>query len=188
MVGSVSAVLLTNSLKLAQDTLREVERLLTILPTADIARQAWRDYGEVIVCESYEEMLAEAERIASEHVQVMTARDDWFLSRMTNYGALEMTYNREGEEVTICAVEGSVISVPAGCWRRYRAVGGDMEATLTTQGDQRKRLYWDREIIARALEHDRCLDPDGYIAIHSILPASARRAGEKIASAAGGIA
>lgn len=103
-------------------------------------------------------------------------------------GALEVTYNREGEEVTICAVEGSVISVPAGCWRRYRAVGGDMEATLTTQGDQRKRLYWDREIIARALEHDRCLDPDGYIAIHSILPASARRAGEKIASAAGGIA
>lgn len=82
------AILLTNSLKLAQDTLREVERLLTILPTADIARQAWRDYGEVIVCESYEEMLAEAERIASEHVQVMTARDDWFLSRMTNYGAL----------------------------------------------------------------------------------------------------
>ncbi|RJT43374.1 histidinol dehydrogenase [Rahnella woolbedingensis] len=82
------AILLTNSLKLARETLREVERLLTQLPTADIARQSWRDYGEVIVCDSYEEMLQEADRIASEHVQVMTDRDDWFLANMTNYGAL----------------------------------------------------------------------------------------------------
>jgi sulfopropanediol 3-dehydrogenase len=80
--------LLTNSLKLAQETMREVERLLTQLPTAEIARQAWRDYGEVIVCDSYEEMLQEADRIASEHVQVMTNRDDWFLANMTNFGAL----------------------------------------------------------------------------------------------------
>jgi sulfopropanediol 3-dehydrogenase len=82
------AILLTNSEKLARDTLREVERLLTILPTATIARQAWQDYGEVIVCDSYEEMLTEADRIASEHVQVMTDRDDWFQQHMTNYGAL----------------------------------------------------------------------------------------------------
>lgn len=82
------AILLTNSLKLARETLREVERLLTQLPTADIARLSWRDYGEVIVCDSYEEMLQEADRIASEHVQVMTDRDDWFLANMTNYGAL----------------------------------------------------------------------------------------------------
>ncbi|CAM3785461.1 histidinol dehydrogenase [Rahnella bruchi] len=82
------AILLTNSLQLARETLREVERLLTQLPTADIARQSWRDYGEVIVCDSYEEMLQEADRIASEHVQVMTDRDDWFLANMTNYGAL----------------------------------------------------------------------------------------------------
>lgn len=82
------AILLTNSEALARETLQEVERLLTVLPTADIPRQSWRDYGEVIMCDSYEEMLQEADRIASEHVQVMTSRDDWFLERMTNYGAL----------------------------------------------------------------------------------------------------
>ncbi|WP_313140264.1 histidinol dehydrogenase [Leclercia sp.] len=82
------AILLTNSMTLAKETLREIDRLLEKLPTADIARQAWRDYGEIIVCDSYEEMLAEADRIASEHVQVMTARDDWFLANMTNFGAL----------------------------------------------------------------------------------------------------
>ena len=82
------AILLTNSDKLAKETMAEVERLLAKLPTADIARRAWEDYGEVIVCESYEEMLKEADRIASEHVQVMTDRDDWFLANMTNYGAL----------------------------------------------------------------------------------------------------
>ncbi|WP_349368439.1 histidinol dehydrogenase [Salinarimonas sp.] len=82
------AVLITNSRTLAVETLAEIERLLGILPTADIARVSWADYGEVILCESYEEMLSESERIASEHVQVMTARDDWFLANMTNYGAL----------------------------------------------------------------------------------------------------
>lgn len=82
------AILLTNSMALAKETLREIARLLEKLPTADIARQAWHDYGEIIVCDSYDEMLAEADRIASEHVQVMTRRDDWFLANMTNFGAL----------------------------------------------------------------------------------------------------
>jgi sulfopropanediol 3-dehydrogenase len=82
------AVLITNSEKLARDTMAEVERLLTILPTADAAAPAWRDYGEVIVCESYDEMVAEADRIASEHVQVMTKDPEYFLQNMTNYGAL----------------------------------------------------------------------------------------------------
>ncbi len=82
------AVMITNSEKLARDTMNEVERLLTILPTADIARQAWKDYGEVIVCDSYEEMVSEADRIASEHVQVMTKEPDYFLANMRNYGAL----------------------------------------------------------------------------------------------------
>ena len=59
-----------------------------ILPTAAIARQSWADYGEVIVCDSYDEMLAQANLVAFEHVQVMTARDDWFLEHMTSYGAL----------------------------------------------------------------------------------------------------
>ena len=82
------AVLLTNSRKLADQTLSEIERLLQILPTADTAGVSWRDYGEVIHCDSYEEMLKVADDIASEHVQVMTNRDDWFLEHMTCYGAL----------------------------------------------------------------------------------------------------
>jgi sulfopropanediol 3-dehydrogenase len=82
------AVLLTNSEKLARATMAEVERLLTILPTADAAKKAWEDYGEVIVCDSYDEMVVEADRIASEHVQVMTRDPDYFLNNMKNYGAL----------------------------------------------------------------------------------------------------
>ena len=82
------AVLLTNSEKLARETLAEIDRILDILPTADTAAVSWRDYGEVIVCDSYDEMLQMADDIASEHVQVMTDRDDWFLDNMTCYGAL----------------------------------------------------------------------------------------------------
>ncbi|WP_029057888.1 histidinol dehydrogenase [Stappia stellulata] len=82
------AVLLTNSRKLAEGTLAEIERILAILPTADTARVSWADYGEVILCDTYEEMLQVADDIASEHVQVMTDRDDWFLENMTCYGAL----------------------------------------------------------------------------------------------------
>ncbi len=82
------AVLLTNSEKLARATLDEIERLLKIIPTADTASKSWEDYGEVIVCDTYDEMLEVADDIASEHVQVMTDRDDWFLENMTCYGAL----------------------------------------------------------------------------------------------------
>jgi sulfopropanediol 3-dehydrogenase len=82
------AVLLTNSEKLARATMDEVQRLLKILPTADAAGKAWEDYGEVIVCDSYDEMVAEADRIASEHVQVMTRDPDYFLNTMKNYGSL----------------------------------------------------------------------------------------------------
>ena len=82
------AVLLTNSEALANETLDEIDRLLGILPTADTASVSWRDYGEVIVCDTYDEMLQMADEIASEHVQVMTDRDDWFLEHMTCYGAL----------------------------------------------------------------------------------------------------
>lgn len=82
------AVLLTTSRQLGIDTIAEVERQLTILPTADIASQAWRDYGRVIVCEDNAEMLAIANDLAFEHVQVMTNDDDYFLANMANYGAL----------------------------------------------------------------------------------------------------
>jgi sulfopropanediol 3-dehydrogenase len=81
-------VLVTNSAELAKDTLAEIDRLLSILPTAEVARKAWNDFGEIIVCDSYEEMLEEADRIASEHVQVMTRRDDWFLEKLSNFGAM----------------------------------------------------------------------------------------------------
>jgi sulfopropanediol 3-dehydrogenase len=82
------AVLLTTSERLARETLAEVERLLSILPTADIARQSWADHGQVIVCDDDAEMVREADRIASEHVQVMTRDPDYFLTNMRNYGAL----------------------------------------------------------------------------------------------------
>ena len=82
------AVLLTNSRQLAEDTLAEIDRLLQILPTAATAQTSWDEYGEVIVCDTYDEMLQVADDIASEHVQVMTDRDDWFLEHMTCYGAL----------------------------------------------------------------------------------------------------
>ena len=82
------AILVTNSEKLARDTMAEVERQLTVLPTAEIAGQAWRDHGQIIVCKNEAEMLAVANDIASEHVQVMTRDPNWFLENMTNYGAL----------------------------------------------------------------------------------------------------
>ncbi len=82
------AALVTNDRELAEGTLREVDRILDILPTSDTASASWRDYGQVILCDSYEEMLAVADDIASEHVQVMTDRDDWFLENLTCYGAL----------------------------------------------------------------------------------------------------
>jgi sulfopropanediol 3-dehydrogenase len=82
------AVLITNSEKLARDTMAEIERLLKILPSADLAGKAWEDFGEVIVCENEAEMAREADRVASEHVQVMTRDPDYFLNNMKNYGSL----------------------------------------------------------------------------------------------------
>src|SRR5579883_3308054 len=82
------AILLTNSEKLARDTMKEIQRLLKILPTAETAGKAWADLGEVIVCDDEAEMVREADRIASEHVQVMTRDPDYFLSNMKNYGSL----------------------------------------------------------------------------------------------------
>lgn len=82
------AILLTTSEKLARETMAEVERLLSMLPTAELAAISWRDYGEVIVCDTEEEMVQQADGIASEHVQVMTRDPDYFLRNLRNYGAL----------------------------------------------------------------------------------------------------
>ena len=82
------AVLVTNKQQLAEETLSEIDRILKILPTADTAAVSWEEYGEIILCDSYQEMLDVANDIASEHVQVMTDRDHWFLDNMHSYGAL----------------------------------------------------------------------------------------------------
>ena len=82
------AVLVTNSRKLAEETMSEIDRILKVLPTSGTASVSWADYGEVVLCDTYDEMLGVANDIASEHVQVMTDRDDWFLENMHSYGAL----------------------------------------------------------------------------------------------------
>ena len=82
------ACLITTSRKLAQDTLSEIDRLLQILPTRETASVSWQDYGEVILCDTHDEMLQVANDMAYEHVQIMTDRDDWFLDNMHSYGAL----------------------------------------------------------------------------------------------------
>ena len=82
------ACLITNSRRLAEETMAEIDRLLTILPTSETASVSWRDYGDVVLCDSHEEMLQVANDMAYEHVQVMTDRDDWYLENMQSYGAL----------------------------------------------------------------------------------------------------
>ena len=95
-------------------------------------------------------------------------------------GTLEVTWNQAGEEVSIIAPERSVISIPANSWRRYRAVEAGVECILTTQGDHRKRLYWDETILQQARDLNRGLDPDGYVSKLDILPVTARRAGSRL--------
>ncbi|HDU4377123.1 TPA: histidinol dehydrogenase [Klebsiella aerogenes] len=82
------AILLTTSETLARETLAEIDRLLAVLPTAEIARQSWAKFGEIIVAEDREEMLKIANELAFEHVQVMTRDPDWFRENMQNFGAL----------------------------------------------------------------------------------------------------
>ncbi|MFZ5706914.1 MAG: histidinol dehydrogenase [Pseudomonadota bacterium] len=111
------AILLTTSEALARETMAEIERLLTILPTAPHARRAWEDYGEVIVAESDEEMVRIADEIASEHVQVMTADPDYFLDNMTNYDALFLGHRTNvsyGDKVI-----GTNHTLPTGKAARY---------------------------------------------------------------------
>lgn len=82
------AILVTTSERLAQETEVEIGRQLEQLATADVAGVAWQDYGQIILVNSHEEMLAEADRIAAEHVEVLTDNPDYYLQNMTNYGAL----------------------------------------------------------------------------------------------------
>ena len=82
------ACLITNSERLATETIKEIERLLKILPTAETASASWKDYGDIVLCDTHDEMLSVANDMAYEHVQVMTDRDDWYLEHMHSYGAL----------------------------------------------------------------------------------------------------
>ncbi len=82
------AILLTTSQQIAEGIEAEIQRQLAVLPTADVASASWRDYGQVILCDTVDELVAEADRIASEHVQVMTENPRYFLEKMTNYGGL----------------------------------------------------------------------------------------------------
>ena len=118
-------------------------------------------------------------RLAAEHVVGRHLCPDVQVI-MVFKGSLKVTWNQAGEEVSVIAPERSVISVPANSWRQYCAIGGDVECILTTQGDQRKRIYWDDEILAQAKSYNRCLDPDGYVAAVDLLPVTARKAGVKL--------
>lgn len=118
-------------------------------------------------------------RLAAEHVVGRHLCPDVQVI-MVFKGSLKVTWNQAGEEVSVIAPERSVISVPANSWRQYCAVGGDVECILTTQGDQRKRIYWDNEILAQAKGYNRCLDPDGYVAAVDLLPVTARKTGVKL--------
>lgn len=80
--------LITTSEKLAEETIKEIERQLTVLPTADVASVSWRDYGQIILVEDEQEALVEANRLAFEHVEILTKDPDFFLNNMTNYGCL----------------------------------------------------------------------------------------------------
>ncbi len=111
------AILLTTSKRVASETLAEAERLLELLPTAQIARQAWEDFGEIILCTSDDEMVRLADEIASEHVQVMTADPQYFLDRLRNYGSLflgPMTNVAYGDKVI-----GTNHTLPTGRSARY---------------------------------------------------------------------
>lgn len=111
------AILLTNSEQLAHDTQREIEKQLETLETADVAGRAWADYGQIILCDTEEEMLSEADRIASEHVQVMTRDPDYFLNNMVNYGALFL-----GQETNVAygdKVIGTNHTLPTKLAARY---------------------------------------------------------------------
>ena len=82
------AALITTSESLARDTLKEIDRQLKILPTADIVGRAWNDYGSIILVEDEKEAVIEADKLAYEHVEILTKNPDYFLENMSNYGAL----------------------------------------------------------------------------------------------------
>ena len=137
------AILITTSEKLAHETIKEVECQLKVLPTADLAGAAWRDYGEVILVDSVEEAVKEGDRVASEHVEVLTRDPQYFLDHMTNYGALFL-----GPETNVAygdKVIGTNYTLPTrGAARLHRRIVGwqihqDRHLSAYHLGSQRSR-------------------------------------------------
>lgn len=111
------AVFLTTSRKLAETIEVEIARQLETLPTADLAGVAWQDYGQVILVDTDAEMVAVADEVASEHVEVLTKDPQYFLDNMTNYGALFL-----GPETNVAygdKVIGTNHTLPTGKAGRY---------------------------------------------------------------------
>merc|ERR1712226_627036 len=99
------AWLLTTSMQLAQDVLKAVPELIKKLPEDNASNQSWPEYGEIVVCENREDLLALTDRYAAEHLEVMCNEPDWWLSNLTNYGSLFL-----GEET--CVTYGDKSSGP----------------------------------------------------------------------------
>jgi sulfopropanediol 3-dehydrogenase len=147
------AILLTTSAKIANEIQDEIDRQLGRLATADIAGVAWRDYGQVILCDTDEEMVAEADRIASEHVQVLTREPRWFLERMTNYGSLFL-----GKETNVAygdKVIGTNHTLPTKRAARYTgwSVGGQVPEDGDVPGGQSRGDGDDRRVLFSAVRH-----------------------------------
>ena len=155
------AILLTTSEKLAHATIAEIDRQLGVLPTADIAGIAWRDYGEVILCADDDEMVAEADRIAAEHVEVLTREPRSWLDRMKNYGALFL-----GPETNVSygdKVIGTNHTLPTKGAARYTGglwVGKFLK-TCTYQEVRRRGDRHDRRVLQPALRDRALLGPQG---------------------------
>ena len=147
------AILLTTSAKIAMEIEAEIDRQLARLATADIAGVAWRDHGQVILCDTDEEMVAEADRIASEHVQVLTREPRWFLERMTNYGSLFL-----GKETNVAygdKVIGTNHTLPTKRAARYTGglVGRQVPQDGDLSGGQPGGDGDDRRVLLAALRH-----------------------------------
>ena len=156
------AILLTTSEKLARATMAEVERQLKLLPTADVAGQAWADYGQVIVCDDARRWSAVADEIASEHVQVMTRGPDFFLERLTNYGALFLgpaTNVAYGDKVI-----GTNHTLPTRGAARYTGglwVGKFLKTVHLPAGHDRRGERLDRRVLLAAVRARGLRRPPG---------------------------
>ena len=125
------AILITDSERLAEDTLNEIHRLLKILPTANITKGSWENFGEIILCKDQEDMLIEANKLAYEHVQVMTKDPSYFLKNLKNFGSLFL-----GQETNVAygdKVIGTNHTLPTKEASKYTGAVSYTHLTLPTK-------------------------------------------------------